>query len=45
MGVRQMLRIAVCDDELEELGHIVRLLEEYRMEDQVDLEYTAFQSP
>lgn len=40
-----MVRVALCDDEIEELSTIITFLEEYKLTRQLDLTYTAFQSP
>lgn len=40
-----MPNVALCDDQIEELSNIIAFLEEYKLTRQVDLTYTAFQSP
>ena len=40
-----MLKIALCDDELSVLNEIGVLLDEYRVEKNQEIEYTAFNSP
>lgn len=37
-----MLRIAVCDDDLDELANMARLLEQYRLARHLPFEYAAF---
>ncbi|MDR7855199.1 LytTR family DNA-binding domain-containing protein [Tissierella sp.] len=37
-----MLKIAICDDNIDELSHMVSLIEEYRALNHVDYEYTVF---
>lgn len=40
-----MIRIALCDDELSELNELRILLEQYRVEHNQEIAYTAFRSP
>lgn len=37
-----MLKIAMCDDNIDELSHMVSLIEEYRNANHVEYEYTIF---
>lgn len=40
-----MLRLALCDDDPKELHHCSALLDQYQLTRNVDITYTAFQSP
>lgn len=40
-----MIHLAICDDEIEELNHVVALIEDYRVERNINLGYGVYQSP